>query len=106
MKLTLADYTGKVVRTFNACSANQTQNCATKNAGLNRIQWTLTSDPPQLTPEQQQALAGRGGGFGGGRGGFGGPAIGPGVYVVKLTIGGKDYTTHVVVEPDPAVPTT
>jgi hypothetical protein len=111
VKLTISDYTGKVVRTFNACGEAQTQNCVTKNAGLNRIQWTLVGDPPVLTPEAQQALAARGGGGGGGggagRGGFGGgPAIEPGIYLVKLTVGGKDYTTKVIVEPDPALPTT
>jgi hypothetical protein len=122
IKLTIADYTGRVIRTFNACGQNQTANCATKAAGLNRIQWTLTQDPPQapasaqagaagrggvtLTPEQQAAVAAIGRAGGGGRGGFGGAAVEPGIYVVKLTIGGKDYTTRVRVEPDPAVPTT
>ena len=107
VKVTIADLTGRVVRTFNACTEKQAENCATKDAGLNRIQWTLSGDPPQLTAEQQQALAGRGfGGGGRGRGGMAGPAIGPGTYVVKLTIGGKDYTTRVVVEPDPVQPTT
>ncbi len=103
VKITISDYTGRVVRTFNACSDTVTQNCATKNAGVNRIQWTLTGDPPQLTAEQQQAMAGRG--IGGGRGAAAGPAVGPGVYVVKLTVGGKEYTTRVVVEPDPGLPT-
>jgi len=107
VKVTIADLTGRVVRTFNACTEKQAENCATKDAGLNRIQWTLSGDPPQLTAEQQQALAGRGfGGGGRGRGGMAGPAIGPGTYVVKLTIGGKDYTARVVVEPDPVQPTT
>ena len=99
VKITISDYTGKVVRTFNACSDTVAQNCATKNAGLNRIQWTLTGDPPQPTAAQQQAMAGRG--IGGGRGAAAGPAVEPGVYVMKLTVGGKDYTTKVVVEPDP-----
>ena len=106
VKITIADYTGKVVRTFNPCGENQTQNCATKNAGLNRVQWNLSGDPPQLPAAAQQALAGRGAGGGGGRGGFAGPALEPGTYVVKLTAGGKDYTTKVIVEPDPALPTT
>jgi hypothetical protein len=107
VKVTIADLTGRVVRTFNACTEKQAENCATKDAGLNRIQWTLSGDPPQLTAEQQQALAGRGfGGGGRGRGGMAGPAVGPGTYVVKLTVGGKDYTTRVVVEPDPVQPTT
>ncbi len=104
VKVMVTDLTGRTIRTFNACGENQTQGCATKSAGLNRIQWTLTMDPPQLTPEQQQAMGGRGGG--GGRGGFGGAAVEPGVYIVKLTVGGKDFTTRVTVERDPAIPTT
>jgi hypothetical protein len=106
VKITIADYTGKVMRTFNPCGENQAQNCATKNAGLNRVQWNLSGDPPQLPAGAQQALAGRGAGGGGGRGGLAGPAIEPGIYVVKLTVGGKDYTTKVIVEPDPGLPTT
>jgi photosystem II stability/assembly factor-like uncharacterized protein len=102
VKITIADYTGKVVRTFNACSDTVTQNCAPKTAGLNRVQWTMTGDPPQL-PAGAQA-AGRGGGGGGGRGGGGGPALEPGTYVLKVTVGGKDYTTKVVVEADNFVP--
>jgi single-strand DNA-binding protein len=50
-------------------------------------------------------LGGRDGGGGGGGGGFGGifnqgPLVEPGTYLVKLSVGGKDYTTKVVVEPD------
>ncbi len=50
----------------------------------------------------QAAGAGAGafpGGGGGGRGGFGGMT--PGTYLVKLTVGGKDYTTRLVVDEDP-----
>ena len=36
VKLTISDYTGKIVRTL----------AATKEAGLNRIQWNLRGDPP------------------------------------------------------------
>ena len=39
-------------------------------------------------------------GGGGGRGGFGGPAVEPGTYLLKLTVGGKDYTQKIVVEAD------
>jgi photosystem II stability/assembly factor-like uncharacterized protein len=94
-------------------------------AGLNRWQWDLQGNPPQLTPEQQAQLAqfaarggggGRGGqptgvpfvaGGGGGRGGGGGfgPAAGgglvtPGTYRVRVTVGGQTLTTAVTVIDD------
>lgn len=107
VKITISDYSGKVVRTFNACGDPNVGNCATKAAGLNRVQWTLNADPPAGA---QQAQAGRGGGGGGGggggRGGFGGLPVEPGFYNVTLTVNGKEYKTRVMVEPDPALPTT
>jgi len=53
--------------------------------------------------------AGRGGGGGGGGGGgFGnifnlGLPLEAGTYNLKLTVGGKDYTTKIVVENDPGL---
>jgi hypothetical protein len=49
-----------------------------------------------------------GGGGGGGGGGFGGIfnqglPLEAGTYQVKLSVGGKDYTTKVVVENDPGM---
>jgi len=75
----------------------------TKNAGLNRVQWNLSPNPPQGAGGGQ---GGRGGGGGGGRGG-GGPqfinqqAVDAGTYIVKLLVGGKvvGYKT-VIVEND------
>jgi photosystem II stability/assembly factor-like uncharacterized protein len=89
VKIAISDITGKVLRDLPG----------TNVAGINRVQWTLTANPPQLPP----GLAGRGfgGGGGGGRGGFNqGPPVEPGTYLVKLSAGGKDYTTKVVVEAD------
>ncbi|MBE3112209.1 MAG: hypothetical protein IMZ46_17170, partial [Acidobacteria bacterium] len=83
VKITVADYTGKVVRTLTG----------TKEAGLNRVPWNLSGDPPA---GQQAGAGGRGG-----AGGFGGgAAIEAGSYLVKLSVGGKDLTTKVVVEAD------
>ena len=86
VKITISDYTGRVIRTF----------AGPKDAGLNRVQWTLTGDPPA------GAAAGGGGrgGGGGGFGGFGGGAVEPGTYLVKLVVGGTELTTKVVVEAD------
>ena len=57
VKLTITDYSGKIVRTITA----------TKDAGLNRVQWNLRGDPPP-----RPAGGGRFGGGGGGGGGVAG----------------------------------
>lgn len=107
IKITISDITGKVVRNLTG----------TKDVGLNRVIWNLRGDPlrppgmrpgpPGANPEIQPP-AGQGqpglpqGGFGGGGGGrfaFS-PALDPGVYLVKLSVDGKDMTTKVVVEAD------
>jgi photosystem II stability/assembly factor-like uncharacterized protein len=94
VKITVADYTGKVVRNITG----------TKDVGLNRIQWNLRGDPP---PRPAGGGGFAGGGGGGGGAGFGGFAQGlpleAGTYVVKLSVGGKDYTQKVVIENDPGV---
>ncbi|MEK6630336.1 MAG: hypothetical protein AABY89_06350 [Acidobacteriota bacterium] len=90
VKISISDYTGKVVREI----------AGSKDAGLNRVQWNLRGTPPPGVAGGR----GGGGGGGGGRGGFGGggAALEPGTYVVKLSVGGKDYTTKVVLESDPS----
>jgi photosystem II stability/assembly factor-like uncharacterized protein len=97
VKLTISDYTGKVVRTL----------AATKDAGLNRIQWNLRGDPPARPIGGGGFGGGGGGGAGGGGGGFGGFNFGlpleAGTYQVKLSVNGKDYTTKVVIENDPGM---
>lgn len=113
VKITISDMDGKVVRNLTG----------TKEAGINRVQWNLRGDPPPRPPGfpggggrglgQGGAGFGAGAGTGGGQGGqggggtfggFGGFAQGlpiePGVYSVKLSVGGKDFTTKVRVEED------
>jgi photosystem II stability/assembly factor-like uncharacterized protein len=102
VKIAISDYTGKVVRNITA----------TKEAGLNRVQWNLRSDPPPR-PVGGGGFGGGGGGGGGGGAGGGGGGFGglfnlglpleAGTYNVKLTVNGKDYTTKVVVENDPGM---
>jgi ligand-binding sensor domain-containing protein len=92
VKITITDYAGKVVRNMTG----------TKDVGINRVQWNLRGDPP---PRPANLPPGFGGGGGGGGGGFGGLfniglPLEPGTYTVKLSVGGKEYTTKVVVEAD------
>jgi photosystem II stability/assembly factor-like uncharacterized protein len=95
VSLTIVDYTGKVVRTL----------VATKDVGLNRIQWNLRGDPPPRPAGGGGFGGGGGGGGGGGR--FGGLNLGlpleAGTYQVKLTVGGKTVTTKAVIENDPGM---
>ena len=76
VKLTIADATGRVIRTLDG----------TKNTGINRVMWNLSAGAP---------------GGGGGRGGFGGnQAVEAGTYVATLTANGKTSTKPVVVLQD------
>ncbi len=87
VKIAISDVTGKVIRTMDG----------TKDAGINRVQWNLRGDPPP----RPAGGGGRGGGGGGfGQGGFGAPPLDPGTYLVKLTVGAKEFTTKVEVEAD------
>ncbi len=91
VKITIADVTGRVVREL----------AGTKEAGLNRVQWNLRGNPIAGGAGGRGAGSGQAAGGGGGRGGFGGgPAIEPGTYLLKLSVGGKDYTQKIVVEAD------
>jgi photosystem II stability/assembly factor-like uncharacterized protein len=83
VKLTILDRTGAVVRDLTA----------TKEQGINRIQWDLRGKP--------LAQAARGGG--GGRGGPTAALVDPAEYVAKLTVNGHDYTTPVRVAADASV---
>jgi photosystem II stability/assembly factor-like uncharacterized protein len=111
VKLSILNNSGAVVRDLTA----------TKEQGINRVQWDLRG-------KALVAGGGRGGRGGGGRGGRGGgqaaeaeaapaqPAAGgggrggansalvdPGDYVARLSVNGKDFTTAVHVDADPAV---
>ena len=93
LSVTVADKAGKVVRTLRVRG----------EAGVNRFVWNLRHDvpgerPPQpaATP-QPEAPAGR---FGGGPQG---PAVNPGDYTVKVSVGGKELTGQVTVRLDPNV---
>ncbi|HEY8462025.1 MAG TPA: hypothetical protein VIM99_16675, partial [Blastocatellia bacterium] len=110
VKIAISDIAGKVVRNLTA----------TKEVGLNRVIWDLRADPPSFAGSpgppganpEIAAPAGRGqtqseppraeGGGGRGRrfGARNGPPLDPGAYLVKLSVGGKEFTTTVVVEAD------
>jgi hypothetical protein len=83
--IAISDVTGRVVRTMQG----------TKNAGLNRVQWDLRGNPPQRPANLPEGLPGQVG-----RALRQGPPVEPGTYLVKLSVGGKDLTTKVVVESD------
>ena len=98
VKITISTLNGQVVREMEG----------TKNAGINRVQWNLAPNPPQGQGQAQAQGQGRGGGGGGGRGGrggggvpfIGGQAVDPGTYVVKVSVGGKELVSTVLVEAD------
>lgn len=92
VKITITDYSGKVVRDI----------VGTKDIGINRVQWNMRGNPPPRPANLPQF------GGGGGGGGFGGlfnqgPLLEPGTYNVKLSVNEKDYTTKVIVEADPGM---
>jgi photosystem II stability/assembly factor-like uncharacterized protein len=96
VKITISDTAGRVVRELNG----------TKDAGINRVQWNLTPNPPPA-PEGAEGRGGRGGGRGGRGGRGGGPtfiapdnAVDPGTYIVKLSVGGRDLMKTLLVEAD------
>jgi photosystem II stability/assembly factor-like uncharacterized protein len=73
--------TGQTVR---ACSGS-------RDAGLNRFQWPLSSGGTRTEP---CSGGGDGGGRGGRGGGGGGGGVQPGVYRVSLAVGGRDVGSH------------
>src|SRR5207249_1084397 len=79
VKISIADVTGRVIRTIDG----------TKAAGINRVMW-------DLAPTTAQGGGGRG--FGGGRGGF--VTVEPGTYIVTLEAAGKKLTKPVQVLQD------
>jgi hypothetical protein len=91
VKITVSDYTGRVIRNLSG----------TKEQGINRLQWNLRRDPPPRPANLPRGFGGGGGGGGGLNALFTqGALVEPGTYVVKLSVGGKEHTTRVVVEAD------
>jgi len=95
VKIVISDMNGRLIRDLSSQ--------ATKNGGINRVQWNFTAQPQQTpagggrgagAPAAAQAPAGRGG-----RGG-GGQQVEPGTYLVKITIGDKEFMKPIAVEPD------
>jgi hypothetical protein len=98
VKITIATTRGDVVREIDG----------TKFAGINRVQWNLSPNPPPGQGEGRGGgRGGGGGGGGGGRGGRGGGgvpfitgSVDPGTYIVKVSVGGKELMKPVLVEAD------
>jgi photosystem II stability/assembly factor-like uncharacterized protein len=88
VKLAILDASGALVRDLKA----------TTERGINRVQWDLRGRAPAVAPRPGGAPAG---------GSFGrapeGALVDPGTYSARLTVGGREYTTPVVVEADPDV---
>jgi photosystem II stability/assembly factor-like uncharacterized protein len=85
-KITIRDMRGTVVRDMSG----------TADAGINRVLWNLAPNP---TPEQE-GRGGRGGGRGRGPQFVGGQTVEPGNYLVTVSVGGRELTRTVLVEPD------
>jgi photosystem II stability/assembly factor-like uncharacterized protein len=90
VKITISDITGKVVRSIDG----------TKETGINRVRWDLRTDPPPRPQGNPQGQFGGGGGGGGRRFQPIGQPVEPGVYMLKLSVDGKELTTKVIVEAD------
>jgi hypothetical protein len=84
VRITISDLAGRTLRTINGPKA----------AGINRVTWNLTAQPPQ----GQGQGAGRGGGGRGGGGG--GQPVEPGTYIVTLEANGQRISKSVTVLED------
>jgi hypothetical protein len=61
----------------------------------------MRADPPPRPANLPRGFGGGGGGGGGLNALFNqGPPVEPGTYLIKLAVGGKEYTTRVLVEAD------
>ena len=67
------------------------------SAGMHRFVWDFRPDP---SAGGGRGRGGRGGGGGGGGRG-GPPAVAPGSYTVRLTVGGQTFTQPLTLKPDP-----
>ncbi len=86
VKLEVLDASGALVRALKA----------TRERGINRVQWDLRGEPPV-----------RRAGGAGAAGGFGrapeGALVDPGTFRARLTVAGREFTASIAVEPDPDV---
>jgi photosystem II stability/assembly factor-like uncharacterized protein len=87
LKLEVLDASGKVIRKL----ANPP-----REKGLNRLNWDLRYDGPELrrAPTEQETMF---------TGGPRGPEVAPGVYTIRLALNGKEQTKPVSVKLDPAL---
>jgi photosystem II stability/assembly factor-like uncharacterized protein len=90
VKITVLDSAGKVVREIDDAKAE---------AGINRTNWDLRSNPPVKPTPEQLAAQEQGFFFGGPRG----PMVEPGTYTVKVSVGDTSQTQTVKVEEDPRI---
>ncbi|MGE5244973.1 MAG: WD40/YVTN/BNR-like repeat-containing protein [Betaproteobacteria bacterium] len=94
VKLAVLDANGSMVRELTA----------TKEKGINRVQWDLRGKAPAQTPRPGAAA---GGAAAAAAGPFGrapqGDLVDPGAFTARLTVGGRELTTPITVEPDPDV---
>ena len=90
--LTIANMNGEKIRDLTA----------TKDAGINLVQWNLAPNPPPGGQGRGGAGAGRGAGRGGPPPFITPNAVEPGTYLVKLKVGDKELTRTVAVERDMA----
>jgi photosystem II stability/assembly factor-like uncharacterized protein len=84
VKIEISDYRGRTVSTI----------VGTKNSGINRIQWNMRGNPPP-PPATFSGVRTLSSDFVNQ-----GPLLEAGTYLVRLLVGGKAYTTKVVIEAD------
>jgi hypothetical protein len=82
-RIEVLDITGQVLRTFDP----------DLRAGVNSIFWDHRGDPPPAPPAQEGQTQRQGRQRGG-------PLLGPGEYLVRLTVGDEVQTTRLVIERD------
>ncbi len=84
VKITIADATGRLIRTLDG----------KKDQGINRVNWNLAPQPA----DGRGGAGGFGGGFGAGRGAL--ATVDPGTYIVTLSVNGKTMTKPLTVLQD------
>jgi photosystem II stability/assembly factor-like uncharacterized protein len=93
-QIQILDASGKVIRTINGThkvKGKDEPNVSNK-AGINRFVWDFHEDgPTQWMGAAKESY----------RGPRTGPAVVPGTYTVRLTLGGQTLAQNVVVKPDP-----